>query len=490
MLFSWIGRRLADAMTDSFLRTFVNELYTESLYELVSTTQKMGVTNLVETAFRAEQGKPLARPFGSVLALSPWDQLLLNPVHLWRLPTPETETIATNVVIGPRAAKPLELDIPILIAGMSFGGALSEQVKIALARAASEMGTATNSGEAGLLPSERAAAKYFIGQYNRGGWMNTPRKLQQLDAVEIQVGQGAQAATPQRTKAGKIGPDYRAVFELKEGQDAIIHTRLPGVDSPQEFISLVERLRGEAGGIPIGLKFCATHHLEKELEVAVKAQVDFVTIDGHEGGTHGGSSTLEDDVGLPSLVALARTVRYLEQVGARSRMSILASGGLRTPGHMLKALALGADAVYIGTTAILALVSEQMSKTVPFEPPTELVFYSGSLKDKFDIDAGVRNLTGYLRSAMTDIKHVIMALGKRSVSDLDKSDLVALQRDLAMICGVDYAYYPPQEQWRLQDGVAASAVEPKALNSNGRDSGKSKDGMLVTPSNGRRRVDE
>lgn len=488
MLFSWLGRRIADAVTDSFLHTFINERYTESLYELVSTTQKMGVTNLVETAYRAEQGKPLSRPFGSVIALSPWDQLLFNPVHLWRLPTPETEEIDTTVVIGPRAKRPLELDIPILIAGMSFGGALSEQVKIAIARAASEMGTATNSGEAGLLPSERAAAKYFIGQYNRGGWMNTPEKLRQLDAVEIQVGQGAQAATPQLTKADKIGPDFRQVFELAEGQDAVIHTRLPGVNSAQDFITLVERLRRETDGIPIGLKFCATHHLEKELEIAVKAQVDFVTVDGHEGGTHGGSTTLQDDVGLPTLIALARTVRYLEQTGARSRISVLASGGLRTPGQMLKALALGADAVYIGTAAILALVSEQMAKTVPFEPPTELVFYSGKLKEKFDIDAGVSNLTSYLRSAMTDIKHVVMTLGKRSVSELDRSDLVALQRDLAQICGVDYAYYPPQEQWRLHDAAVSSTVHPSGRNGEARNGGGSKDGVPYVSVDGKHRL--
>ncbi|HHT26319.1 MAG TPA: FMN-binding glutamate synthase family protein [Firmicutes bacterium] len=488
MLFSWIGRRIADAMTDSFLHTFINERYTESLYELVSTTQKMGVTNLVETAYRAEQGKPLSRPFGSVVALSPWNQLLFNPVHLWRLPTPETETIDTTVVIGPRAAKPLKLDIPILIAGMSFGGAVSEQVKIALARAASLMGTATNSGEAGLLASERAAAKYFIGQYNRGGWLNTPEKLRQLDAVEIQLGQGAQAATPQRTQADQIGPDYRYVFELAEGQDAVIHTRLPGVDSPQDFISLVERLRRETDGMPIGLKFCATHHLEKELEIAVKAQVDFITVDGHEGGTHGGSTTLQDDVGLPTLIALTRTVRYLEQVGARSRMSIIASGGLRTPGQMLKALALGADAVYIGTAAIMALVSEQMSKTVPFEPPTELVFYSGKLKEKFDIEAGVRNLTGYLRSAMTDIEHVVLTLGKRSVSELDRSDLVSLDRDLAWICGVDYAFFPPQEQWRLHDAVIPPAARTNMLNGGARDGGKHADGVANVSVDGKHKI--
>lgn len=451
MGFSWLGRRLANAFLDSLIRTSVNDPYTENLYELVSTMQKMGITNVVETAFRAEQGKPLKRPFGSVLGLSPWDKLLLNPVHLMRLPTPEEAKIDTSVVIGPLSAKPLKLEIPILIAGMSFGGALNEAAKVALAKAATQMGTATNSGEAGLLPSEREAARFFIGQYNRGGWLNTPEKLRQLDAVEIQLGQGAQAASPQRTRHENIGPDFRRVFGLDVGEDAIIHTRLPGVNSKEEFLALVPRLKEEAQGVPVGLKFCATHHLESELKIAVEAGVDFVTVDGHEGGTHGGSTTLQDDVGLPTLVALSRTVRYLERLGVRKRLSVIASGGLRTPGHVLKALALGADAVYLGTVAILALVSEQMVKSIPFEPPTELVLYTGQLKNRFDVDAGVRNLVNYLTSAVTDMKHVVMTLGKTATSQLDRSDLVALDRDLAHIAGVDYALLPPEEQWQAKE---------------------------------------
>jgi glutamate synthase domain-containing protein 2 len=450
MVFSWLSRRVADAMVDSFLRTLVNERYTENLYELVSTTQKEGLTNVVETALRAEQGKPLQRPFGSIIHLSAWDKLLFNPVHLWRFPTQETSSIDTAVVIGPAAQKPLRLGIPILIAGMSFGGALSEAAKVALAKAATLMDTATNSGEAGLLSSEREAAAHFIGQYNRGGWMNSPEKLRQLDAVEIQLGQGAQAATPQSTLAGDIGQDFREVFELKAGEDAVIHTRLPGVNSIEDFMALVPRLREEAGGVPVGLKLCATHHLERELEIAIRAGVDFVTIDGHEGGTHGGSTTLQDDVGLPTLVALARGVRYCEQSGVGNKMSIIASGGLRTPGQMLKALALGADAIYVGTVAVLALVSEQMSKAVPWEPPTELVLYSGQLKERFDVEAGVRNLTNYLKSAVADMKHVVMALGKNATSQLDRSDLVALEKDLAYVTGVDYAYLSPDAQARTQ----------------------------------------
>jgi len=459
MIFSWIGRRIADHAVDNIIKTVARDTYTENLFELFTTTRKFGLINLVETDFRAVQGKPPARHFGSVVALSPWDKLLFNPVHLWRLPTPENTAIDTSVVIGPAAEKPLRLQIPILIAGMSFGSALSEQVKIALARATGRLGTATNTGEAGLLPSERKAAKYLIGQYNRGGWLNSPDKLRQLDAVEVQLGQGAQAAVPQRTLAKDIGPDFRRVFGLAEGEDAVIHSRLPGINAAEDFLALIPQLKKEAQGIPVGLKLCATHHLERELEIAVKAGVDFLAIDGHEGGTHGGSSTIQDDMGLPTLVAVARAARYLKRSGADKHISLIASGGLRTPGQMLKAIALGADAVAIGTAAILALAAGQTDKTVPFEPPTELVFYSGRLKERFDIETGTESLVNYLKTVVLDMKHVVMALGKTAVSELAPSDLVALDRDLAYITGVDYAYLPPEEQWLLSAPIRLTGLD-------------------------------
>src|SRR5690606_12835665 len=124
----------------------------------------------------------------------PWEQLLLNPVHLVRMPTDDSVKVDMSVTIGRRAKKPLKIQIPIMIAAMSYGGALSKRAKIALAKAASAVGTATNTGEAGLLEEEREAANLLIGQYNRGGWMNTPDKYTRLDAIEIQLGQGAQGS--------------------------------------------------------------------------------------------------------------------------------------------------------------------------------------------------------------------------------------------------------------------------------------------------------
>ncbi|MDQ0064030.1 glutamate synthase-related protein [Paenibacillus harenae] len=207
-----IIRSAVNETVDKAITRLIRDQYTENLFEMIPATKKVGITNLIEIAMRANQGTPISHPLGSPNHLSPWEKIMFNPVHLFRLPTPENVGIRTSVTIGPRARKPMTVSIPIMIAAMSFGGALSKSTKIALARAATAVGTATNSGEAGLLEEEREAAQLFIGQYNRGGWMNTPEKYSRLDAIEIQLGQGAQGSAPQRTTAKNIGKDFREVL--------------------------------------------------------------------------------------------------------------------------------------------------------------------------------------------------------------------------------------------------------------------------------------
>ena len=248
---------------------------------------------------QAKQGKPAERPFGAIRISSPWEKLFLNPTHLQRMPL-DSNDVDLRVIIGPRAKKPLKVDIPILISGMSFGSALSKEVKVSLAQAATRMGTATNSGETGLLPEEREAASKFIGQFNRGGWMNTPELLQQLDAVEIQLGQGAQGSSPRRTQSNQIGEDMRAVLRLEDGEDAVIHSRLPGVNSPKDFVALVKAIKDCTEGVPVGLKFAATHYMERELAIALEAGVDYIVVDGAEAGSHAAEAILADDLGLPT----------------------------------------------------------------------------------------------------------------------------------------------------------------------------------------------
>lgn len=448
MVIKWAGdlfRGVMDETADDIMSKIMQDRYTDNLLTGLSVAKKCGFQNLMEVEMRAVQGTTLERPLGSSLKMSPWEALLLNPVHLHRFPVESTEQVTIGVTVGPQAERPLELDIPILIAGMSYGGALSAAAKIALARAASALGTATNTGEAGLLPEERKEASKLIGQYNRGGYLNQPEKYKRVDAIEIQLGQGAQANAPQRTQVKFVDDKMRAVFELKEGQDSVLNSRIPGINTAQDFIDTVRRLKTEVD-VPVGMKLAATHHLEKELDVAADAGVDFVSVDGAEGGTHGSTPTLQDDVGLPSIYAIARARRHLKRLGLTGKVSLLAGGGLITPGQFLKALALGADAVYIGTVAMLALVAQQITKVTPGETPMQLVLQTGRNKKEFDLDLGTQNLVNFLVLAVEEMTTVMVTLGHTALDQLSTTDLVCLDPFLAQALGIQYGGIAPVEQ--------------------------------------------
>lgn len=453
------GPALTRWLTGAMLRQVARDPYPENWAGLYPILQKADPRPFLETLMRTRQaGKAISRPLGSPIIYSPWQKLLFNPVHLFRLPTPEDAEIDTSVIIGPRAKKPLRVEIPILVTGMSFGGALSRRAKIALGRGATAAGTAMCTGEA-YLPEEREAASKLVIQYHRGDWPNSPQNkpeiLKNADAIEIQLGQGAQAGAPQATPGRLVDKEMAEVFGLQPGEQAVIRSRLKGFNDATEFKPLVRDLQ-EGYGVPVGLKIASSHHLERELEIAVDAGIDFFVVDGAEAGTHGGATILQDDVGLPTMHALVRTVRFLEERGARDRVSVIAAGGLRTPGDFLKAMALGADAVYIGTMIVLALIGDQMVRTLPGEPPTALVLHQGPLRDKLDTSLGADNVANFLRSCLQEMESAVMALGKRSTRDVTQEDLVALDPMIAGMCGVDLAHFPPGDAraavWLQQAG--------------------------------------
>ncbi|MDD3653419.1 MAG: FMN-binding glutamate synthase family protein [Desulfotomaculaceae bacterium] len=451
-MFAWLTRKITNSMSDSIMSRMLQDPYTENIFSMFPITRKIGLRNIIEAGMRAESGKPIDRPLGSPVVLSPWEKLLFNPVHLFRMPTQDGVEIQTGVTIGPAAQKPLHLEIPVLISGMSYGGALSLKAKIALARGASMAGTATNSGEAPLIDEERKEAKFFIGQYNRGGWMNTPEQLSRLDAIEIQLGQGAQAAAPMGTESHQIGEDFRKAMRLNDGENAVIHSRLTDVNSARDFIKLVGRLRKEYG-VPVGLKFAATHYLEKELDIAAEAGVDYVVVDGAEAGTHGGPTILQDDVGLPTLHALSRTVKHLKKLGVKDHTSVIAAGGLVSPGHFLKAMALGADAIYIGSIALIAMLQTQMNKTLPLEPAAQGVLYLGKFKEDLNIEKGAEHLAKFLKSSVEEMKLTAYALGKTDLAQITREDLVSIDKDLAWFLDVDYAGFSHEEQKLAREGL-------------------------------------
>jgi methylamine---glutamate N-methyltransferase subunit C len=441
-MFESLIRGITNEAADKFMEKLLTEKYESNLYVLVTAAQKMTLHAIIEASMRGETGKALSRSYGSPNVQSPWPKVFLNPTQLFSLPAENNANIDTSVVIGKNTEKPIKLKMPIMITGMSYGGSLSLKAKIALAKAASNAGTSTNTGESAISIEEREAADILIAQYNRYNLMRDEH-LAHADGIEIQLGQGAWGgAVPKTIEPGQIDDHLREVWKLTENQPAVRGSRFPGVNSPEDIVKLVNKVKSDYPDIPVGVKIAATHFIEKELEVIIRTNADFIAIDGAEGGTAGAPAILEDDMGLPTIYAISRAARYLEQKGVKDKYDLIAAGGLKTPGDFLKALALGANAVYIGSIALVAMLQKQSTKATPAEPTPQLALYTGKLKEDFDIDEGVRTLTHFLKSCDEEMKLAMVAMGKTSLNQLGRSDLVSVDKDLAEALAIGYAGTP------------------------------------------------
>ena len=439
MLLSWMMMKLIDPTMDEATAKMLTEDYADNPFLMVTVTEKLSPRAMIEAAMRAESGKELARPLGSPVVLSPWDKILLNPRQLFQLPTSDYTQISMKTVIGPNAKKPLKLEMPIMITGMSYGGSLSLPMKIALAKGATIVGTSTNTGESAVTEEERGAARFLIGQYHRGGQLSGQEQLKQLDAIEIQLGQGAWGGAVDSTmKAEKIGDHLRKAWQLEKKEDATIYARMPGKSTTQDYITMINDMKAQYD-VPIGIKIAGTDYIENELAIIAQTQADYIVVDGSEGGTAVANPTLQDNVGLPTFHTLVRTVDWLVKNNLRDRYSIIIAGGMTTPGHFLKALALGADAVYIGTIALLAALHTQMTKALPQAPPSQMLLYTGKLADKLNVDLAANHLANFLASCKTEMQLAVQAVGKKSISELNRSDLVTVEKDLAEFVKIRYA---------------------------------------------------
>lgn len=436
------GRFIIDCLITYATKILMTDKYNENLLELYSAVTRFGIQQIAELNLRAETGEPLLRPMGSPKRMPDPDSLMLNFAQLHRLPTPIESPVEMKTTLGPNAKRPLILDMPVMVAGMAYGVALSEKAKVALAKGAAMAGTATNSGEGAVLESERQAAKYLIIQYNRGHWSKSEAILRQADAVEIQFGQGAFGGVGHISPAETLDDTLRDAFELPVGQDLVAYSQQPEVDDPRKLKDLVKRLRQMTDGVPVGAKIAAGKHLEQDLEWCIKAGVDFISIGTAQGASRGSPPILQDDFGVPNIYAIHRAARYLERRRVRDRITLVVNGRLRTPGDFLKAIALGADICGIGSAALFAISHTQVLKPIPFEPPTQLVWYDGQFADKFDVNKGARSLYCYLKSCRMEMEEGVRALGKRSVHEVDREDLISLDENIGRALGLPMAYEP------------------------------------------------
>lgn len=454
---------LADGF-NTYTEVVMTDSYDENAFEIIAATLKTGVQITIENELRAAGGVAIDRPLGTSRKFPSLDELMLSIGQLYVMPQEIETPVDTRVIIGKKSKQPFTIDIPILIAPMAYGTALSKGVKIAFAKAATQVGTATTSGEGPVLDEEFKEAKHYILQYSRGDWAKDEETLRKVDAIEIQFGQGAIGGIGSRTKAENVDEEMRKYFKYPPGKDIVAHSRQPEVQHPKDVAPLIKRLKEITDGKPIGAKIGAGKYLEADLDILCNAGIDFICVDSAEAGTKGAVPILQDDFGIPAPFAISRAADWLYKHGFKDQVTLLASGKIRAPGDMLKACALGAEACYVGNAALFTVSHTQALKTLPFEPVTQLVWHGGQFEDDFNIEDGATSLANYLKACKQELDKGVLALGKTRLGDVTKSDLCALSELISKGCGVPMCYEPyeyedpfkaaqethkePEKQWR------------------------------------------
>lgn len=440
------SRPLFNRLVDRTLVRLLKDPYRENLWDLVVGMTRVPPHALLELELRADSGELLERPLGTVVRVPTLTGVAFNPAQIVRPPLGPRVEVDTRAVLGPRAARPLELEIPIMVSAMSYVGVgLSKAMAVALARGAAAAGTAYNAG-LGPMPTELLVENYrLIVQFGGAPWSRQPEALAGARMIEIRLGHGARASLGRVIPARQLPPEVRAQLGLPEDGEVVIEAPVPGAANGRQLRALVPLLRALIGGGPVGVKLAATHDLERELAIVLEAGVDVIAIDGAEGGTHMSPPVIADDFGIPSAHALVRAVRFLERTGARREVSLVVGGGLRTPGEMLKMLALGADAVYIGTAAMMAATHSRISESIPFEPVTQVAFSGGARAHRLDPEHSAQTVANFLRACAAEMAEAARALGKRSLREISREDLVARDRETAEVFGLPPSWRSPLE---------------------------------------------
>ena len=365
------------------------------------------------------------------------------------------EKCATNVVLGTRfAKKPIELDIPITIAGMSFGS-LSAQAKEALGRGATAMGTSTTTGDGGMTEEERGHSEKLVYQLLPSRYGMNPDDLRRADAIEVVVGQGAKPGGGGMLLGQKISERVAEMRTLPEGIDQRSACRHPDWTGPDDLAVKISELREiTAWEKPIYVKVGAARPYY-DTALSVKAGADVVVVDGMQGGTAATQEVFIEHVGIPTLPAVREAVRALKELDMHRKVQLIVSGGIRSGADVAKALAMGADAVSIGTAAMVALGDndplwedeyQALGTTAGAyddwhegQDPAGITTQDPDLAKRLDPVKAGRRLANYLGVLALELQTLARANGKSHVRNLEPEDLAALTVEAAAMAGVPLA---------------------------------------------------
>ncbi len=365
-----------------------------------------------------------------------WEDIQLITAQLARPPLLDGASVGTEVIIGPKAKKPLKLDIPLFVSDMSFG-ALSASAKIALARGAELAGTGICSGEGGMLAEEQAENSRYFYELASARFGFSWDKLDLVQAFHFKGGQGAKTGTGGHLPGAKVTAKIAQVRGLKPGDDAISPSRFPDWDSIEPIKEFAAQVRERTGGIPIGYKLSA-QHIEADIDAALEIGVDYIILDGRGGGTGAAPLIFRDNISVPTIPALARARRHLDACGAKD-VSLVITGGLRTADDFVKALALGADAIALSNAAMQAIGCIAMRACNTDNCPVGIATQKSHLEARLIIEQSAKQLHNFFDASVELMQVLARACGHDHLSQFNRDDLISWKREMVDLSGVPFA---------------------------------------------------
>jgi len=365
--------------------------------------------------------------------LPTWNDIQILTAELHRVPLLDDEEVGTELVIGPGAAKPLRLEIPLFVSDMSFG-ALSEEAKTALAKGAEAAGTGICSGEGGMLPEEQSANSRYFYELASARFGFNMELLKKVQAFHFKCGQGAKTGTGGHLPGHKVVGKIAEVRGLPEGTPAISPSRFPDWEHVDDFRRFADEVREFTGGIPIGFKLSA-QHVELDIDAALAAGADYVILDGRGGGTGAAPRIFRDNISVPTIPALARARRHLDRAG-RSDITLIATGGLRVPSDFVKAMALGADGIAVSNSAIQAIGCLGMRACHTNNCPVGIATQRPELRARLEVELAAKRLERFFASATEIMRVMARACGHRHLNQFSIDDLTTWKREIHHLTGI------------------------------------------------------
>ncbi|MHA1544122.1 MAG: glutamate synthase-related protein [Alphaproteobacteria bacterium] len=371
-----------------------------------------------------------------------WDDIQILPAQFARKPLMDEAEVGTEFVIGPNAKKPLKLKIPLFVSDMSFG-ALSQEAKIALARGAELAGTGICSGEGGMLPEEQAENSRYFYELASARFGYHEELLEKVQAFHFKGGQGAKTGTGGHLPGNKVSAKIAKVRCLKEGEDAVSPATFNDLVAPKDFKRFADRVRERTGGIPIGFKMSA-NHIEDDIAFALEAGADYIILDGRGGGTGAAPLIFRDNISVPTIPSLARARAYLDNE-KRDDITLIITGGLRTPADFTKALALGADGVAVSNSAMQAIgcVAARICNTNNCQ--AGIATQDPKLRARLNVDEGAERLARFFGASVELMKILARACGHDHLAKFNGGDITTWKKDMADLSGINYAGINPHQ---------------------------------------------